>query len=176
MIFSALIWRLLQTGSERNINMNEKMRVNLSELLPIMSEQLESGKEVCFSPNGISMLPVLRPGKDSVTLQSPPEKLKKYDLPLYRRNSGQFVLHRVVKVNKDGTYTMCGDNQYAWEKGIKHSQIIGVVTSFNRDGKEISCKNFKYRLYAFIRVRERWMYGILVRIKRKLSRLAKKEG
>ena len=148
--------------------MNEKMRVNLAELLPIIEEQLAAGKEVCFSPNGISMLPMLVPGRDSVTLRAAPDKLKKYDLPLYRRENGKFVMHRVIKVKKDGTYVMCGDNQYGREPGIKHSQIIGTVVSFERRGRVISCKNPIYRLYCFIRVRERYLTGILVKMKRKI--------
>ena len=148
--------------------MNEKMRVNLAELLPIIEEQLNAGKEVCFSPNGISMLPLLHPGRDSVVLQSPPPALKKYDLPLYRRETGQFVLHRVVKIAKNGTYTMCGDNQYAREHGIKNNQIIGIVTSIYRDGKAISCRNPIYRLYCSVRVKERYVYGLILKIGRKL--------
>lgn len=147
--------------------MNEKMRVNLEELLPIIEEQLNEGKEICFSPNGTSMLPLLRPGRDSVTLITAPPSLKKYDLPLYRRKNGQFVLHRVIKSEKDHTYTMCGDNQYAREHGIKHSQIVGIVTSICRNDKTISCNSPLLRIYAFIRIRERWLWGLCVRIKTK---------
>lgn len=148
--------------------MNEKMRVNLSELLPIIEEQLNAGKEVCFSPNGTSMLPMLHPGRDSVFLKSPPSDLKKYDLPLYRRADGQFVLHRIVKVKKNGTYIMCGDNQFVREYGIKNNQIIGIVTGFVRNGKHTSCRNPIYRFYCSIRVKDRYLYGLAVRIKRKL--------
>lgn len=151
--------------------MNEKMRVNLSEILPIIEEQLSYGKEVCFSPNGISMEPTLYAGRDSVTLKSPPPKLKKYDIPLYCRNDGQFVLHRVVKVNKDNTYTMCGDNQHWREKGISHNQIIGVVSSFIRNGKYISCDNFFYQAYSMLRVWERSVYGFFVRTKNKFKKI-----
>ena len=155
-------------------NMNEKMRVNLSELLPVIEEQLSLGKEVCFSPNGISMLPMLRAGRDSVFLKSPPPKLKKYDLPLYRRRDGKFVLHRVVKVQKNGCYTMCGDNQYSYEPDISHEQIIGIVSVFVRKNKRISCNNATYRLYCMIRVRERRLYGVWLRLTEKLVNLKNK--
>lgn len=145
--------------------MNEKMRVSLSELLPIIEEQLNAGKNVCFTPNGISMQPMLYQGRDSVILSPTPAVLKKYDLPLYRRDDGQFVLHRIVKVNKDGTYTLCGDNQYIRENGISHSQVIGLVTAFTRKDKRISCKNPIYRLYCFFRVQNRYLYGLTMRIK-----------
>lgn len=148
--------------------MNEKMRVNLAELLPIIEEQLNEGKEVCFSPNGVSMMPMLKAGRDSVFLSLPPEKLKKYDLPLYRRESGQFVLHRVVKVKKNGTYVMCGDNQYIREHNIKHNQIIGVVTSFVRKEKHISCKNPFYKIYCIVRVSSQYIRSLAKRLKRKL--------
>ncbi len=148
--------------------MNEKMRVNLEELLPIIEEQLKDGKEICFSPNGVSMLPLLRPGHDSVILKTAPPRLKKYDLPLYRRKNGQFVLHRVIKVEKDNTYTMCGDNQFVREHGIKHSQIVGIVTSICRNDKLIPCRSPLLYLYAFLRVKERWIWGVFVRIKRKI--------
>ena len=148
--------------------MNDKMRVNLAELLPIIEEQLAQGKEVCFSPNGISMLPMLVPERDSVVLKAAPSVLKKYDLPLYRRENGQFVLHRVVRVLKNNTYVMCGDNQFSRERGIKNSQIIGVVTRFVRDGQEISCKNIRYRIYCILRVKSRFVLGFFLRAKRKI--------
>ena len=47
---------------------------------------------------------------------------------------------------------MCGDNQIVIEKGIRHDQIIGVVTSFERKGKWYSCKSRQYRIYCVLRV------------------------
>ncbi len=44
--------------------------------MPLIRETLEEGKCVQFSPRGVSMLPMLRQGKDTVTL-SPIEKNKK---------------------------------------------------------------------------------------------------
>lgn len=156
--------------------MNEQMRVTLSELLPIIDEMLASGKEVCFSPKGTSMLPLLNPDRDSVVVKSPPKKLKKYDLPLYRRSNGQFVLHRVVKVAKNGSYVMCGDNQFSRESGIRQNQIIGIVTSFYRNGKHIQSTNFLYRLYCIARVKERSLYRVYNKARSKISRRLKHGG
>ena len=63
--------------------------VALEELMPLIRQQLEQGQPVKFSPQGTSMLPMLRQGRDSIVLSPVPAKLKKYDLPLYRRNNGQ---------------------------------------------------------------------------------------
>lgn len=127
--------------------MNEK-NVKLEDVFPIIAEKLSSGGEVTFGPKGTSMLPLIVQGKDRVTLTAAHGRLKKYDLPLYRRENGQFVLHRVVAVNKDGTYTMCGDNQYIREYGITDSRIIGVVKIINHGGEEISVSDIRYKCYC----------------------------
>ena len=91
-----------------------KKKVRLSELPPIMEETLRAGGTVRLPITGTSMLPLLVEGRDTVALQ---KALQKYDLPLYLRKDGAIVLHRVVGVNDDGTYTMCGDNQWVKESG-----------------------------------------------------------
>ncbi len=70
-----------------------------------------------------------------------------FDLPLYRRKDGSYVLHRVVNFGGDGSYTMCGDNQFAVEKGITDDDIVGVVTAFYRKGKPYTVNSMKYRAY-----------------------------
>ena len=108
---------------------NEYM-TRMDDLVPLFRERLEAGQKVRFSPRGISMLPMLRQGRDCVILSPVPEKLKKYDLPLYRRDDGKYVLHRVVKV--DETYTCIGDNQFVYEPGLRHDQMIAVVSALCR--------------------------------------------
>ena len=118
----------------------------LEDLMPLIQEQLDAGKTVRFSPRGISMLPMLRQGKDQVVLSPLPETLKKYDLPLYRRKDGQFVLHRIIAVGE--TYTCMGDNQFDPEPGLQRDQMIALVTSFRRNGRDIPVTDPVYRLYC----------------------------
>ena len=130
--------------------MNDFNGIGLKEMWPIMEEQLNSGKIVSFIPNGNSMLPLIRPGVDSVLIKQAPEMLKKYDLPLYRRENGAFVLHRIVGVKK-GTYTMRGDNQNVLERDIKREQILAVAIGMNKNGEYISFSGVKYWIYCRIR-------------------------
>ena len=118
----------------------------LEELLPLIQEGLASGKTVKFGPRGVSMLPMLRQGIDNVILSPVPEKLKKYDLPLYRRSSGQFVLHLIVRVGE--TYTCVGDNQFELEQGLRHEQMIALVTAFTRGDRVIPVSDPGYRFYC----------------------------
>ena len=126
--------------------------VRLEELMPLIREQLAEGKSVKFSPRGTSMLPMLRQGVDRVILSPLPEKLKKYDLPLYQRDNGQFVLHRVIKTGK--TYTCMGDNQFTPEHGLRPDQMIAVVTAFCRGDNEIPVTAISYRIYCHL-----WYYS-----------------
>lgn len=114
--------------------------------MPHIRDTLAAGNTVCIGPKGTSMRPLIRQGIDYVELSAVPEKLKKYDLPLYRRADGQFVLHRVVKIGEH--YTCVGDNQFQPETGVKHSQVIAVVTAIYRRDKRIPVTAFSYRAYC----------------------------
>ena len=120
---------------------------SLHDLMPLFRERLAAGQSVRFSPRGVSMLPMLRQGKDSVLLSPLPEKLKKYDIPLYQRQDGSFVLHRVIAVGE--TYTCMGDNQFRAEQGVHRDQLIGVVTVFYRGERAYSVEHWGYRLYCW---------------------------
>ena len=120
----------------------------LDDLMPLFREKLAQGKTVRFYPKGTSMMPMLRQGIDSVVLSPLPKQLKKYDLPLYQRDNGQYVLHRIVKVGE--TYTCIGDNQYQYEHGVRPDQMIGLVTGFYRDQEYHSASELSHRTYRFL--------------------------
>lgn len=122
-------------------------RMELSELLPVMEEVLSSGGEFSFIPGGNSMRPMLYGKRDQVTIVKPEGRLKKYDLPLFRKPDGGFILHRVVKVLPD-SYVTRGDCTVSYERDITDAQIIGVVKSFVRCGKTYSTDSRKYRIYC----------------------------
>lgn len=141
--------------------------------MPLIREKLNEGHEVTFSPRGRSMLPFLKEGRDTVSLTAPPAKLKKYDIPLYQRKNGKYVLHRVVKVGE--TYTCIGDNQFTLEDGIEHGQIIAVCSSFVRNGKKIDANDLSYRLYAIFWNYSRFFRRILVALGCRIMRIGKKQ-
>ena len=141
-------------------------QTQLEQLMPLMQEKLAQGNTVCLYPNGVSMLPMLRQGVDSVVISPLPPKLKKYDLPLYRRDNGQYVLHRIVKT--DETFTCMGDNQFGKETGIRQDQMIGLVTAFYRKEKKISVTNTGYQIYCRFCHHTRFIRRVWRRILRSL--------
>lgn len=118
----------------------------MEDLVPLFLERLEAGQQVRFSPMGTSMLPMLREERDSVVLSPAPQRLRKYDLPLYQRDSGAYILHRVTAVGE--TYTCIGDNQFVYEHGVRQDQIVAVVTGFRRKGRDHTVTEPGYRFYC----------------------------
>ena len=76
-------------------------------------------------------------------------RCKKYDVVLFKRNDNKYVLHRIIKVNKND-YTIRGDNCVYKEYGVKDEDILGVITSFIRKGKEYTVDNKFYRIYSVL--------------------------
>ena len=142
------------------------------ELMELVRERLALGQKVRYLPFiGVSMLPMLRMKKDSVELAPLPEKLQKYDLPVYQYPSGKYVMHRIVAV-KDDHYLCLGDNTWSYET-IYPEMLVGVVSAFKRGDKRIEVDNWGYRLYSRIWVA---LFPIRKRIrsvKRWLRRLLK---
>lgn len=126
---------------------NLEHNVKLNDMFPIIEEKLRSGGDVIFKPRGVSMLPLIRQGLDSVRvspLKAPPTV---GDVIFYRRPDGQFVLHRIIGKNSLG-YILCGDNQWIKEQGVKPQWIIGLMTAVERDGKTVECSHPEYLRYV----------------------------
>lgn len=120
--------------------------------MPLIRECLNAGQSVRIFPRGTSMLPMIRQDVDSVVLSPVSGKLKKYDIPLYQRENGKYILHRIVAV--EDTYTCVGDNQFAMECGIRHEQVIAVVTAFYRGEKKYMVSGLGYHFYCRL-----WFYS-----------------
>ena len=96
---------------------------------------------------GVSMKPMLYPSRDLVNIVVPDGQLKKYDVALYTRGN-RYVLHRVIGV-RESIYLIRGDNTYTLEE-VPFRNVIGVLESFVRNGKQISVTDKRYRIYARI--------------------------
>ena len=107
--------------------------------------ELERTGQLIYTTVGTSMRPFIRSQEDLVVIERRPNgRYEKYDAVLYRRDSGQYVLHRIVKV-RSGSYTMCGDNRAYLEHGVRGDQILGVLTAVIRQGQRIDVNTEGYR-------------------------------
>lgn len=137
--------------------MNNKLVLPLSEIAPLIIETIDSGAEFRLITAGTSMMPLLRNRKDTVVLVKPEFPLSKYDIPLYKRENGQYVLHRVMACH-NGFYDTMGDNQFELEKNVSQESVIAVVTRIIRGEREISFSSPLYKLYLFF-----WCRCIFIR-------------
>ncbi len=104
---------------------------SLSESEPVFRAVLEGGGVFTLQPRGNSMLPTIRPGRDTVHIVRLEGRANLYDILFYQRPDGRFVLHRVIRVEAD-SYTLCGDCQVEPEEGVTQDRVIGVVASIQR--------------------------------------------
>lgn len=132
-------------------------------------EVLAAEGKLIYTNVGDSMKPLIRQGKDLLVIERTRGRLKKYDVPLYRRESGQYVLHRILQV-RERDYVICGDNRWQKEYGITDQQIIGVLTSVIREGKTVSVTDRKYQFYVHLWCDFFPVRALIVRIVRKCRR------
>jgi len=117
-------------------------------------ELLERDGRLVYTNKGVSMMPLLRQDRDLMVIKKKgPERCRKLDVVLFRRpgvrGRGAYVLHRILRVNKDGTYWIVGDNCASGET-VAEQQILGVLTAVVRDGKTISVTDLGFRIYSHL--------------------------
>lgn len=144
--------------------MPEQGLFRLADYAGTIREVMDSGGEFTIFPKGTSMLPLIVQGRDSVTLVKA-EEFRAGDIAFYQRENGQYVLHRIIG-ERDGTFTMCGDNQLAPEYGVKPEQIIAKAAYITRKGSKITPRSLPYRLYVLL-----WRSFFIRRVYFKLRRV-----
>jgi len=122
------------------------------QLMPQLLELLEITEPVPLVISGSSMTPFLVHGRDTVYLSKVRQPLKRGDMVLYRRSSGNYILHRVYRAEED-SYTMVGDAQFQLEPGIRPDQILAVVTAVRRKGKLLQKGSFWWTFFEKVWIR-----------------------
>ena len=114
-------------------------------------EELQKCGKLAFTNVGASMRPLLREGKDVMIIERAGD-YRRLDAVLFRRpgitGRGAYVLHRILKVRRDGSYWIVGDNETTGEY-VDKENILGVLTGVQRDGRLIRVTDLRYRLYVW---------------------------
>ncbi len=111
--------------------MTEKPKVDIEQLL-------EKGRVLQIRPQGTSMTPFIRPGRDEVILEAVnPADVHRGDILLYRRDHSILVLHRVHH-RQGESFFMLGDNQVEIEGPVRADQLRGRVSAIVRDHRRIA--------------------------------------
>lgn len=106
------------------------MKIANDILIPELARLLAEGKEVRFTPSGVSMRPFIEGDQDSVILKALTRPPRRGDILLAQTQTlcGQttYVLHRLIRIEND-TYVLQGDGNLAGEERCALGDIIGRV-------------------------------------------------
>ena len=135
-----------------------------------IEDYLNEKGTLTYSNVGVSMMPLLRQGRDLFTVRKKgPERCKVGDVVLYKRPPDKYVLHRIVEVRRD-SYVILGDSCVNREYGVTDSDILGVMTGYIRDGKEHSVTEQAYLDYTARILRNEKKRVARIRLKLRIRR------
>ena len=70
----------------------------------------------------------------------------------YRRQNGQYVLHRICRVHPD-SFDLVGDAQTYIETGIRPEQVLAVVNTVRRKGRLLEKGHFWWDFFEKVWLR-----------------------
>lgn len=133
-------------------------------------DELARTGRLVYTNIGVSMLPLLRQGRDVMVIERcDPAALRRWDAVLFRRvglmGRGAYVLHRIVRLNPDGSYWIVGDNCIDGETVIPE-QILGKLTAVRRGKRTVTERSLRYRLYVTLWCKPYHLRILILRFKR----------
>ena len=135
-------------------------------------EYLNRYGSLTYKNKGFSMMPLLRQDRDLFTIEKKgSERCRKYDVVLYKDRTGAYILHRIIKVRPDG-YVIRGDNNY-FKEFKTDKEILGVMTSFVRDGKTHKVTDFSYKTYSVLRCASYPLRSVYVKLRHAAGKVLK---
>lgn len=121
--------------------MHTVLELKAKEVFALAEDVFSCGSSMWITVTGMSMYPFLREGKDQVELYPASyEQISYGDIVLIQRETGEFVLHRIIKKKSDCFY-MVGDAQQWIEGPLRKNQLKAVVKKIKRQQRIINCNN-----------------------------------
>ena len=132
--------------------MKPELRVEDAQvLMPKLLALLEAVESVPLVISGNSMSPFLVHRRDAVYLSRIRRPLKKGDMILFQRDSGAYVLHRILRA-ENGAYTLIGDAQN-WVEPVREDQVLAMVTAVRRKDKLLKEGDFWWTFFEKVWIR-----------------------
>ncbi|MBR4706168.1 MAG: hypothetical protein IKP02_11380 [Paludibacteraceae bacterium] len=142
------------------------MRIANDILIPELARLLADGKEVRFTPSGVSMRPFIEGDKDSVVLAQLTRAPRVGDILLVQSETlcgkQTYVLHRLVRVEhapQGESYILQGDGNLAGEEHCEQGDIIGRVIAIETPSGRRKPLT-KGRLWYALKPARKWLLKI----------------
>lgn len=138
------------------------MRIANDILIPELARLIAEGKEVRFTPSGVSMRPFIEGDRDSVILRKLECAPRRGDILLAQVQTlcgnTTYVLHRLIRIENE-TYILQGDGNLTGEERCALGDIIGRVTRIeNPDGRRKMLT--RGRVWYALRPVRKWLLKI----------------
>lgn len=143
--------------------MNSSYEISIEEWHKLSTDG--SGIPITIALSGNSMRPLITRGEENITIVPVYRRLKKGDIVLFVRRDGAYVCHRIRKIIGD-TVTTIGDACYEYDAPLHISQVWGIVTKKEKNGKETKLDSALSRIYGRFWMSLRWLRIIRRDIKR----------
>lgn len=143
------------------------MRIANDILIPELARLIAEGKEVRFTPSGVSMRPFIEGDKDSVVLAQLTRAPRVGDILLVQSETlcgkQTYVLHRLVRIEKDEqnepVYILQGDGNMAGEERCTYVDVMGVVKAIEAPSGRRKPLT-KGRLWYALKPARKWLLKI----------------
>jgi len=97
--------------------------------IPEIARLVSDGKQVQFTPTGVSMRPFIEGGVDNVTLAKPAD-LQVGDIVLAEIQPQHYVLHRIYAIEGDAL-TLMGDGNLVGTEHCTRAQVLAKVIAIH---------------------------------------------
>lgn len=111
-----------------------------------VNRMLSKGCRVTMRPQGDSMIPFIKGGRDSIVLQKTKEVDTGYIVLAHIPEKG-YVLHRIYRMQGE-RLTLMGDGNLHAREQCEKTEVSGKVIRILRNGRYVECDSFRERFKA----------------------------
>ena len=145
------------------------MSSKTAENTKTFEEIIANDGELFFTNEGCSMLPLIHAKRDILHIVKLDKELELGDVVLYSDKPHHYVLHRIIKIKKDGRLICAGDNNYWKDKTIVKEMVFGRLkevtypdgktVNLDKDCKEEGMKYVRFFAWKAFRLRLKRLFS-----------------
>jgi signal peptidase I len=109
-------------------------------LFLLMKRAIHANGSIEIAAQGSSMFPFIREGNICRFRLAEKKSFSKGDIILFRSDNGHLIAHRLLSVihrDEECLYSCRGDTNVGYDKLIRFEQVLGVLYSIRKEGKDI---------------------------------------
>ena len=121
-----------------------------AEMMEEIRKLVSEGKTVTITAKGNSMNPFIVHLRDHITLGPwEQEDIRKGTVALVKDNRGNYLIHRIIDT-KGNSIRLLGDGNIRLYETASKENIIAIMYSITRNGREYTSSSLLWRAYSFM--------------------------